>query len=116
MNTDLSTVAKKFSQYKGNRLRAKYPQSLWEEAYQLSSNYPKSTIADALGISVAYLYKKFNSLSCQINFTEIEMTPQFSSEKHQLEFTASNGSPMRLQFSGNDQQVKNLVKSLAGIK
>lgn len=122
MKTQLDAIAEKFSVYKGDRSKVRYPKALWEEVYSLSSTFSEKEIARAIRVNPHYLARKLRSFAQKtisahkFNFAEVEVETPLCSEKYQLDFTASNGSSMRLHFSGNNQQVENLVKSLAGIR
>jgi len=116
MNAELKILAKKFSNYRGSRLKVKYPSYLWKEAHALSQAYSPGEIAEALGVSATHLERKFKSFSPTINFARIEIEQPLSKNRYQLEFAASNGSKMRLEFEGSSSDLQGLVKSLAGIK
>ena len=116
MNTELKILAKKFSNYRGNRSKTKYPECLWKEAHALSLTHSNSEIAEALGVSALYLEKKIRSFPPTIDFAQVEVDPPSLNGQYQLEFAASNGSMMRLEFIGNTSEVGGLIKLLAGIK
>lgn len=114
--TPLNIVAEKFIQYRGNRTKVKYPDYLWKEAFELCRSNTIEKVADALGINSVYLDRKFQSFGNPIRFAQVKIDSLSKSENTVLEFIASNGSPMKLSFTGGLVQLTELIQALTGIK
>jgi hypothetical protein len=57
--SELQAVVAEFKKWKGDLPYCRYPDNLWDKAYQLTDHYPIKTIASALGMSVTRLERKF---------------------------------------------------------
>ena len=57
----LATLAEDFAQYRGKRIKVKYPQTLWERALELCNQHPIKKVAKMLGISNVALQRHLNS-------------------------------------------------------
>jgi hypothetical protein len=58
--SDLQALAHEFKKWKGNLGNCRYPNHLWDKAYQLNEHYSLQTIASTLGVNEHYLKRKFS--------------------------------------------------------
>ena len=117
LQNPLQIVAEKFQRFRGHRVKVRYPDHLWEEAFGLLESYACDEIADALGINAVYLDKKYRLSGRSIRFTQLKIDhSSFSVKPNTLEFVASNGTQMRMTFHGDLTLIAELAKTLVGIK
>jgi hypothetical protein len=73
--SDLDTVAAEFKKLKGNLSYCRYPEHLWDKAFQLTTHHPLQAIASALGMSVHYLKRKCAHRGKSITFASVQVAP-----------------------------------------
>lgn len=103
--SDLQAVAAEFKKWKGNLTYCRYPEHLWDKAYQLTEHYPLQTIASALDISVQRLEHKFANRRKAITFASVQV--------------AAMPAPVKIAFKqiildANESQALSIIQILIG--
>lgn len=99
--SDLQALAEEFKRWKGSLSYCRYPTHLWEKAYNLTSHYSLQTIAEALGMSMHYLERKFSKREKPITFASVQVT----------------ASPVKIEFKqmtiqANHEQLISIIQTL----